>query len=477
MNDQSVETEMLRLLKRQQEATREAGIPNASLRIDRIDRLLSLLADNADRIVEAIGEDFGSRAREQSLAADVLTPMQSLKYCRKHLKKWMKSERRSTTFPFGLLGARAYIEYQPLGSVGVMSPWNFPFALVFSPLASVLAAGNRAMIKPSEITPYSSELMKQLVSSVFDETELAVCVGDVETSVAFSQLPFDHLVFTGSANIAKDVMRNAAGNLTPVTLELGGKSPVIVGRNCNLKLAASRVANGKMLNGGQICLSPDYIFLPEEQEEEFLAYFTKYLLQYYPTVAENPDYTSIINSRQYERIDSLLQDARDKGATVQPIYPDNSLGKEAGGLKHLPYVIRDVSDNMRVMREEIFGPLLPVKTYRDITEVIAYIGERDRPLGLYYFGSPRSQEFKRISESIVCGGITVNDVASHAMQEDLPFGGVGPSGMGRYHGKEGFLSFSHPKSIYTQTPVNITSVMNPPYSDRFRKILDRMIGR
>ena len=319
--------------------------------------------------------------------------------------------------------------------------------------------------------------MKQLVAAAFDETELAVCVGDVDASVAFSQLPFDHLVFTGSTNIAKDVMKNAALNLTPVTLELGGKSPVIIGRGCDLKLAAGRVANGKMLNGGQICLSPDYIFLPEEQQEEFLEYFSQALRQFYPTVADNQDYTSIINARQYGRIQSLLQDASDKGATVQAVYPEDSFAAKEGVLKHLPYIIRNVADDMRVMREEIFGPLLPVKTYRDIADVINYVNANDRPLGLYYFGSPKSEEFKRINESIMCGGITVNDIAAHAMQEDLPFGGIGPSGMGRYHGREGFLSFSHPKSIYTQAPVNITSVMNPPYGDRFRKILKRMITR
>jgi coniferyl-aldehyde dehydrogenase len=370
-------------------------------------------------------------------------------------------------FPLNLMGGRSRIEFQPLGVVGCISPWNFPVQLTFSPLAGVLAAGNRTMIKPSEYTPITSELMKTLVEASFDADEIAVFTGGPEVGQAFSGLAFDHLLFTGATNIARHVMRAASENLVPVTLELGGKSPVIVGRSADMSQAARNIMNGKTMNAGQICLAPDYVMVPEESQDDFVAAARAAVSDMYPDLKDNPDYTSVINERHYDRLQSYVADAKAKGGDVVEINPADEDFSQQEHHRIPPTLVLNPSEDMLVMQEEIFGPVLPVKTYAAVEETIAYVNDHDRPLGLYYFGQD-SGETRRVLDETVSGGVTVNDVIMHVAQENLPFGGVGPSGMGAYHGEEGFKNFSHAKSIYTQSSTisKMMAKMGPPYKKR-----------
>src|SRR5690606_33812589 len=349
----------------------------------------------------------------------------------------MKPEKRKVQFPLGLLGARARVEYQPLGTVGIISPWNFPVNLTWTPLAGVFAAGNRAMIKPSEFTPATSELMARLLRQAYDETEVAVVTGGPAVGQAFSSQPFDHLLFTGATSIAYHVMRAAAENLVPLTLELGGKSPVIVSKTAKLDDAAAKIMTGKMLNAGQICLAPDYVFVPEGKVDEFVSEAQKSVKKMYPTLKDNPDYTSVINQRHYDRINGYIEDAKAKGAKIVEINPANEDFRQQQTHKIPPTIVINPTDDMKVMQDEIFGPVLPVKSYRDLNEVLGYVNDHPRPLGLYYFGEDEQEE-RRVLDRTTSGGVTVNDVIMHVSMEDLPFGGVGPSGMGSYHGVDGF---------------------------------------
>ena len=368
-------------------------------------------------------------------------------------------------FPLGLFGAKGRIEYQPLGVVGCISPWNFPVNLTFSPLGGIFAAGNRTMIKPSEFTAQTSELMKELFAEAYDEDEVSVFAGGPDVGGAFSRLPFDHLLFTGATSIAKRVMRAAAENLVPVTLELGGKSPVVIGRSADMKLAASNIMAGKTMNAGQICLAPDYVFLPEESRDEFVESARDSVASMYPNLKDNPDYTSIVNERHFDRLNSYLDNAKAKGADLVEINPANEDFSQQQHHRIPPTIILDPTEDMQVMQEEIFGPILPVKQYKDLDEPLDYINSHDRPLGLYYFGKEKSEENKVLNHT-TSGGVTVNDVVMHVAQEDLPFGGVGPSGMGSYHGIDGFKNFSHAKAIYTQSKTvskMAAAMMRPPY--------------
>ncbi len=467
-------TEMAAILQKQKDAQLRDGSPSAELRIDRINRAIGLLVDFEQEIATALAEDFGHRSNEATLFTDVISSIGQLKFARKHLKSWMRAEKRKPEFPLGFVGARAEIQYQPKGVVGILSPWNFPVNLTFGPLAGVLAAGNRAMIKPSEFTERTSELMQTMFASTFDEDEIAVITGGPEAGAAFTGLAFDHIVFTGATSIARHVMRAASDNLVPLTLELGGKSPVIVGRSADMQKTAMRIMNGKTLNAGQICLAPDYIFAPKEKMDEFVAAATRAVETLYPAgLKDNDDYTSVINQRHYDRLQSYLEDARAKGANIVEINPNNEDFTQQPHHKIPPTLIIDPSDDLKVMQEEIFGPVLPVKSYTDTRDAIAYINAHDRPLGLYYFGEDASEK-EAVLDGTISGGVTVNDVIFHVGQEDLPFGGVGPSGMGAYHGREGFYEFSHKRAVYTQTGNEIIAMLRPPYGEKFRK---QMVSR
>jgi coniferyl-aldehyde dehydrogenase len=464
---------MQAVLQRQKAAHIRDGAPSAELRIARLDRCIGLLIKHEGEIVRALNADFGNRAAEVSGITDVGGSIGPLKHARQHLKAWMRPERRKTTPALlGWLGAKAEVRFQPKGVVGVISPWNFPVNLTFAPLAGILAAGNRAMIKPSEYTPATSELMANMFAEAFPEEEIAVFPGGPEVGHAFSELAFDHLIFTGATAIARHVMKAAAQNLTPLTLELGGKSPVILSRSADYATAAARVMAGKTLNAGQICLAPDYVLAPEDKLAAFVGEARAAVGSMFPTIKDNPDYTALIAERHFERVKGYIEDARAKGAEVVEINPADEDFSQQEHRKIPPTLILNPTDDMKVMQEEIFGPVLPVVTYKTLDEAIAYVNARERPLGLYYFGQDQDEEAKVLART-TSGGVTVNDVIFHVAQEELPFGGVGPSGMGSYHGHDGFKEFSHKKAIYRQLKADLgpMKALRPPYGPAVRKFL------
>ena len=463
-NVEPTQADMQAVLDRQKKAYISEGAVSAETRIDRIDRAIDILKTHGTKLSEAMAADFGHRSLDQSKMTDIDGSIGPLESSKKQLRKWMRPEKRKSMFPLGIFGARSRIEYQPLGVVGCISPWNFPVQLTFAPLAGVFAAGNRTMIKPSEFTVQTSELMKELFAAAFDEEEVAVFTGGPDVGGAFSRLPFDHLLFTGATSIAKHVMKAAAENLVPVTLELGGKSPVIIGKSANLELAATNIMAGKTMNAGQICLAPDYVILPEESRDEFVEHAKKSVAKMFPNIIDNPDYTSIVNERHFDRLNSYLDDAKEKGANVIEINPANEDFSQQEHHRIPPMLVLDPTDDMKVMQDEIFGPILPIKQYKDIEETLDYVNSKDRPLGLYYFGQDSAEE-REVLTRTTSGGVTVNDVIMHIAQEDLPFGGVGPSGMGSYHGFDGFRNFSHAKAIYTQsnTVSKLAAARRPPY--------------
>ena len=459
------------ILAKQKAAHLRDGIPSLEKRIDWLDRSIDLLATHGDKLNEAMREDFGHRSVDQSNFTDIAGSIGALKHAKKHVKTWMKPEKRSTDFPLGLFGAKARIQYQPKGVIGVISPWNFPVNLTFTPLAGVFAAGNRTMIKPSEFTERTSELMKQLFAEYYSEEEVAVVTGGPDVGAAFSKLAFDHLLFTGATSIAYHVMRAAADNLVPLTLELGGKSPVILGESADLEKAAKRIIAGKTLNAGQICLAPDYAFVPKNKTQDFIKAASASVESMFPSgIKDNDDYTSVVNQRHFERLNGYIEDARSKGAEVVNLNPKQEDLTQQPYHKIAPTIIVDPTDDMKVMQDEIFGPILPIKTYGSTQEAVDYINAHPRPLGLYYFGQD-ADEREHVLNNTTSGGVTVNDVIFHVAQEDLPFGGVGPSGIGSYHGVDGYREFSHRKSVYTQVGPDLMAIARPPYGEKYRKLV------
>lgn len=466
---------MKEILETQKAAQLRAGAPSAAQRRDWLNRCISMLVNHRAEAEEALDADFGARSKQMSALADVAGSIGPLKHARDNLDKWMRPERRNVDPPaLGVFGARAEVRFQPKGVVGIISPWNFPINLTFAPLAGVLAAGNRAMIKPSELTPQTSALMARLFDLYFDEAEIAVVTGGAEIGAAFAGLPFDHLVFTGGTSIAYHVMRAAAENLTPLTLELGGKSPVIVSRSADVQKAAARIMAGKTMNAGQICLAPDYAFVPAENRDAFVRAAQDATAKMYPAIKDNPDYTAIINQRHFDRVKGLIEDAREKGAQIVEINPANEDFSQQEHRRIPPTLILDPTEDMRVMQEEIFGPVLPIKTFDAPSQPIDYINAHPRPLGLYLFTEDKA-EIERALAQTTSGGVTVNDVIFHVSMEDLPFGGIGPAGMGAYHGRDGFLEFSHKKAVYRQIGSEILAIMRPPYGAAFKKQVEARI--
>ncbi|CAN5168088.1 coniferyl aldehyde dehydrogenase [soil metagenome] len=465
------ESDLHALLQRQRLAT--IGRPvTAATRKDRLRRAIDLLVTHEAALTDAMVEDFGIRSRDQSRLYDIVASLGPLKHAAAHVDRWMKPERRKVDPMLGLMGASAWIEHQPKGVVGILSPWNFPLFLTFTPLAGVLAAGNSALIKPSEHTPRTSALLAELVEAGFDEEELRVVTGDAEVAAAFTRLPFDHIIYTGSTSVGRHVMRAAAENLTPLTLELGGKSPVIVGQGPNLKLMANRLITGKLLNAGQICLAPDYVLVPRSELPTLIAALTEAAKTLYPDLDANPDYGAVLGDRNRGRILAYVDEARASGAEVVQIG-----GASEGG--RLPFfIIRDCPPDLAVMSDEIFGPILPVIGYDSLDEAIAFVNARPRPLGLYFFGSDKGEE-RAVLERTVSGGVTLNDVVFHVTVEDLPFGGVGASGFGVYHGLEGFKAVSHPKPIFRQSRLDVAGIagLAPPYGDKLRAYIAKHLSR
>jgi len=463
-SDDAVAARMRSTLALQRRSFLADGTPSARVRVDRIDRTIALLVDHQRQLCDALAADYGVRSTSQTLAVDIVTAIEGLKHARRHLRDWMRPRKVAPNAPLGWLGARARVDSQPVGVVGTIVPWNFPIYLAFGPLAGIFAAGNRSMMKLSEYAPRLATAVEHLVRATFDETELVAFQGGPDVGAAFAALPFDHLFFTGSPAIGRKVMRAAAENLTPVTLELGGKSPVVIGAGADLAHAARRIAWGKLLNSGQVCLAPDYVFVPQERASAFVAAFQSAVAELYPTLADNPDYTSMINEAQRRRVQSYLDDARARGVRVVEVNP---AGEDFGKLatrKMMPAILLDPGDECLVMQNEIFGPLLAIKTYRSIDEVTEYVNAHPRPLALYHFGGDRA-ESARVLAATTSGGACVNEVLVHAMQENLPFGGCGNSGMGSYHGEHGFRTFSHAKAVYSAGPRAIDPLffMRPPY--------------
>ena len=466
--------DLITLLQAQRAAfDAERPVP-LQMRKDRLARAIRMLVDHAEAFCTALSDDFGHRSRELSMLTDIIGSIRSLKHARKQLDRWARPERRKLDFPLGLLGAKASVEYQPKGVIGVIAPWNFPVQLTMGPLAGILAAGNRAMVKSSEFTPRTAALFEQVVGDYFDPAELAFVSGGPDVGRAFSALPFDHLIFTGATGIGRHILHAAADNLTPVTLELGGKSPTIIGRSADIAQAAERVAIGKMMNAGQICLAPDYLLVPEDKEDAVIAGLKAAVSALYPKLLDNPDYTAVVDERHHVRLQGYLDDARAKGGNVIEVNPAGEDFAASNGTRMPLFIVRNPSDDMAVMQDEIFGPILPIKRYGAIDEAIDFVNRRDRPLGLYYFGTDKSEE-RRVLERTVSGGVTVNDVIFHISAEELPFGGVGPSGMGAYHGFDGFKTFSHARAVYRQPKIDIAKLagFKPPYGATTRKAIAR----
>ncbi|KAA8734838.1 coniferyl aldehyde dehydrogenase [Acinetobacter qingfengensis] len=454
-------SELNQIVEKLRQAHIQQGIPDIKIRHDRLERSKNLLLENKDALLDAINQDFGHRSAYQSLASDILASVSAINDAQNHLEKWIKSETVDNPFD----GMKTEIQYQPLGVVGIISPWNFPLNLAFCPLASVFSAGNRALLKPSELTPKTSEILAKLVPQYFDDTELQVITGDAEVGAAFSALPFDHLIFTGSTNVGRHVMRAAAENLVPVTLELGGKSPVVITDDFDLNTAVERIFTIKTFNAGQICISPDYLLLPQTQETTFVEYAQSFTQSIFPSYFDNEDYTSIINERHFQRLLNLINDAQAKGANIITLNPEGII---ADPVRHkiAPTLILNVHDDMLIMQEEIFGPLLPIKTYDSIDEAINYINARPRPLAAYYFSENTTAQ-QHFATNTTSGALVINDVMSHVFIENLPFGGVGASGIGAYHGIHGFRRFSHAKAVVIQNDSGESNLnMRAPYQEK-----------
>jgi coniferyl-aldehyde dehydrogenase len=444
--------------------------PSAAERRERLARLARMLRKNAAGIRDAIAADFGMRAAEETELLEQFTSLDGIAHARRNLGGWMRAERRSVAW-WSLPGGARLLR-QPLGVVGIIVPWNYPLYLAVSPLTGALAAGNRAMLKMSEHMPRFGTLFESLMARAFQADEVLVVNGDASVARAFSALPFDHLLFTGSTAIGREVMKAASSNLTPVTLELGGKSPAIVTESFDIEESARRIMYGKLINGGQTCVAPDYALVPSRLVNRFIHACRAATQAYYPVLGTNPQYTSIASDRHFRRLAGYVDDARNLGASIHNLHDEPT---DAERRRMAPVALTDVSDGMRVMQEEIFGPILPVVGYDGIDEAIAYVNARPRPLALYYFGA-EGTDLDSVLSRTVSGGVTVNNTAFHVVQENLPFGGVGPSGMGQYHGRAGFDTFSKLKPVFFDGRFSASSLLRPPYGRKFRTLL-RLLNR
>lgn len=447
------------ILARQRAASLRDGAPTLSARKADLRKLRAAILARREEIERALEADFGHRSRHETAMMEIMPSVQGIDYLHRNLRRFIRPERRHVALTFRFASAR--VEYQPLGVVGIVAPWNYPLGLALMPLATAIAAGNRAMIKPSEFTPETSALLAGMLGEIFPPEQVAIVTGDAAVGAAFSALPFDHLLFTGSTQVGRAVMRAASENLVPVTLELGGKSPVIVAPGHVNDATASHIAFGKLANAGQTCVAPDYAMVHEDEVDAFRAAYSRAVSTLYPEGPDSADYSSIINDRHFDRLNRLIEDATAKGANILPV---GRKSQEAQKRPHTlaPVLVLNPGDDMAIMREEIFGPVLPVLTYRELDEAIAYVNARPRPLALYYFGRDDA-DCRRLLSRTTSGNVGINNTLMHYAQDDLPFGGVGPSGMGAYHGIEGFRSMSHAKGIYSQGRWNAATLLRAPF--------------
>ena len=468
MSNNTPITALTDLFNAQQQAFQAQLMPSAEQRIAWLRALRKVLVNEQKLLCETISADFSHRSHAETLLAELMPSLEGIDYACKRIKRWMKPVKRKVGIAFQ--PACAKVVYQPLGVVGVIVPWNYPLFLSIGPLTGALAAGNRVMIKMSEHTPRTAQLLKELLAQVFSEDLVCVVQGEADLAAAFSELAFNHLLFTGSTQVGKQVMRAAAKNLTPVTLELGGKSPAIISAHVPLAEAAERIAFGKMVNSGQTCVAPDYILVSETRVDEFIEAMRSTVLKFYPKLADNPDYTAIINPQHLQRLEETLNDATAKGAQAIRVHPEEQD-------QRLPLtLLRNVTDEMRVMQDEIFGPILPIVSYTTLDDALAYIAQRPRPLALYYFGYARDEQ-QYVLHNSHAGGVCINDTLLHVAQHDLPFGGIGPSGMGHYHAHEGFLTFSHSKAVFSKQRLNAAKLIYPPYGGWLQKLILKFFVR
>ncbi len=468
MNDTN---ELSVLLQRMRDAHGRDPMPAWAVRAKRLRALETLIVEHRNEIARAIDADFGGRPGEETDLLEIFPSLSGVRHALKHGRRWMKPRRSLPGILF--MPARNEMLPQPLGVVGIIVPWNYPLYLAVGPLADALAAGNRVLVKMSEFTPAFSELFAKLVSRYFQPDEVHVVTGDASVAQAFSALPFDHLLFTGSTAVGRHVMKAAAANLTPVTLELGGKSPAIIGPGARMDNAVERILVGKLFNAGQTCIAPDYVLVPRERMSEFVGRAREMAQNLYPLPTENDQYASIISERQYAHLAKLRDDAVASGARVEALGQGQD---RAAQRRMMPVMLTDVRDDMSVMQEEIFGPLLPLVPYDSLDEAIAYVTSHPHPLALYVFETDAALIDKVLTRTSA-GGVSVNDTLYHIAQHELPFGGVGPSGMGGYHGEAGFRTFSHLKPVFRQARFNGAGLLNPPYGARFKKMLGIMLKR
>jgi coniferyl-aldehyde dehydrogenase len=448
------------------ERSRTDPAPTLAERLDRLARLRAVVADNEIRFDQAISADFGHRSSTETTIAETMLVLGEIKHAARHLKKWMAPQRISTALQF--MPAKNRLMPQPLGVVGIISPWNYPLQLTLAPAVGAIAAGNRVMIKPSELVPRFSALLQELISAKFDPAEMVVTSIEGDVSQAFAALPFDHLIFTGSTRVGRLVAEAAGRNLTPVTLELGGKSPAIIDRSADLSEAAERIAYGKLLNAGQTCIAPDYVLVPEGSMQDFASRVQGHMRRMFGVDPDNKDYTSVVSDKHYARLESLVADAAARGAQiVQAAKPDDPNWKSKR--KFPPTLVVGATPDMIIMQEEIFGPLLPIMGYKDAAEPIAYINRHDRPLALYWFGKDDAARDEVLART-VSGGVTVNDCLFHFTQINQPMGGVGASGTGAYHGEWGFRNLSKLKPVFYRSPFNRLADLYPPYGAKIARL-------
>jgi coniferyl-aldehyde dehydrogenase len=454
-------------LDAQRTAFLRAGPPSPEERRADLIKLRDAVRQKTGQLAEAISADFGNRSRHETELAEVFPLLAAIRHTLSHLRRWMKPKR----VPVGLelMPASARILYQPVGVVGIISPWNYPFQLAVVPLIAALAAGNRVMLKPSELTPRTADFLAGLLGGLYPADKVATVLGGADVGAAFARLPFDHLFYTGSTAVGRLVMQAAAENLTPVTLELGGKSPCIIGEDAALPNAVESIVYGKLLSAGQTCIAPDYVLLPQNRRDEFIRLAGETVQKFYPALAANPDYTSIVNERHYRRIAGYLEEARAKGTRIVELNPAHeTLAPQSRKLA--PALVIEPADDLAIMREEIFGPVLPVRTYQKLDDAIDFVNAHPRPLALYYFGADARRRDEVLRRTI-SGGASVNETLFHFAVEKLPFGGIGASGMGAYHGEFGFQTFSHRKGVFVQSRLNGARFLRPP----FGKLTDMLL--
>ena len=455
------------LLAAQQAAFQSDMAPSFAVRRERLKRLDLLIESHANEFAAAISSDFGTRSLIEIRITETLVLKSGIRHAIRHLPRWMKARRVPTALAYR--PGKSVILRQPLGVVGIISPWNYPLQLALAPLIGALAAGNRAMLKPSELTPAFSQVLAQRMARTFAPDEVSVVTGDAAVGKQFAALPFDHLVFTGSTAVGREVAQAAAKNLTPVTLELGGKSPAIIDASCKLEAVIDRIAWGKLINAGQTCIAPDYMLVPRGDVDRFVALLRSSMTRLYPRFHSNPDYSGIISERHLQRLRDLIEDARARGATAIEVEPLDSAPTD-GGRQLPPTLLLNVNDGMRVMGEEIFGPILPIVPYDTLSEALAYINRHERPLALYWFGQ-NSAARDQVLAGTIAGGVSVNDTLLHIAQEGLPFGGVGASGQGHYHGEFGFRQFSKEKPVFFQSRFSGGGIIRPPYKPSIERVL------